>query len=198
MEHPRHVADAERQRIAALVPEIHREKTALYAAMVTAGRAPLRTGVARLLDEARDAGVRLAIATTTTFENIRALVDTNLGPGAIYRFDVIGAGDDVPRKKPAPDVYQFVMGKLALAAGECVALEDSSNGLRAARAAGLFTVVTPCYWTEHEDLSDANLLLPGLGSVEQPLPAATADIVGNALLGIREIDRLLTATRTGA
>jgi HAD superfamily hydrolase (TIGR01509 family) len=192
------LAEAERDRLAALVADIHREKTTLYAAMVAAGRAPLRDGVERLLDEAREAGVRLAIATTTTFENIRALVDTNLGPGAIHRFDVIGAGDDVPRKKPAPDVYQFVMRKLALAEHECVALEDSANGLRAARAAGLFTVVTPCYWTQHEDLGEASLLLPGLGSALQPLPEPAASVVGSTVLGIREIDRILTAARMRA
>ena len=192
------VADAERARIAALVPEIHRVKTGLYSAMVSAGRAPLRDGVSRLLDEARESGVRLAIATTTTFENIRALVDTNLGAGAIYRFDVIGAGDDVPRKKPAPDVYQFVKNKLGLGEDECVALEDSANGLRAARAAGLFTVVTPCFWTQHEDLSAADLLLPGLGSAQNPLPPPAAALVGNTALGIADIDRILQAARMNA
>jgi beta-phosphoglucomutase-like phosphatase (HAD superfamily) len=187
-----------RERHVAMIPEIHRRKTALYASMVEAGKAPLRDGVERLLDEARHAGVRLAIATTTTFENIRALIDTNLGSGAIYRFDVIGAGDDVPCKKPAPDVYHFVMRKLGLGEDVCVAIEDSANGLKAARAAGLFTVVTPSFWTMKEDLADANLLLPTLGTAARPLSGPAAEVVGNSLLGIADIDRILTAARMDA
>ena len=101
------VDGTERARFRELIPDIHRLKTVVYGSLVEAGKAPLRDGVERLLDEARHAGVRLAIATTTTFENIRALIDTNLGKGAIYRFDAIGSADDVARKKPAPDVYRF-------------------------------------------------------------------------------------------
>lgn len=189
---------AARATVSARIPEIHRIKTLLYSRMVRDGKAPLRDGVERLIDEARHAGVRLAIATTTTFENIRALIDTNLGSGAIYRFDAIGAGDDVRRKKPAPDVYEFVLRKLALDDNDCVAIEDSANGLRAARAAGLFTVVTPSYWTQGEDLSEANVLIPSLGVAERPLVGEAAAVVGNDVLGIDDINRILAATRMNA
>lgn len=184
-----------RAAVAAKIPEIHRVKTAIYGRMVAAGGAPLRDGVERLLQEATDNGVQLAIATTTSFDNIRALFAINLGKDALARFAVIGAGEDVARKKPAPDIYEYVLRKLRLSPQECVAIEDSANGLVAAKAAGLFTVVTPSYWTQKEDLSSADLLLPGLGSAEKPLPDVAAGLIGNEALGIREIEHCLTRAR---
>jgi HAD superfamily hydrolase (TIGR01509 family) len=161
------------------IPALHKAKTERYTRMILEGQAPLRTGVARLLDEAAASGVRVGIATTTTFANIEALLVTHLGKHALERFAVIGAGDQVARKKPAPDIYLWVLEQLHLAADECVAVEDSQNGLRAAKAAGLFTIVTPSYWTSTEDLSAADLILPAL------VPK----------LGIREIDAELTMSR---
>ena len=163
--------------------------------MVTNGEAPLRDGVERLLDEARAAGIRLAIATTTTFDNIRALLETNLGAGALERFEVIGAGDQVARKKPSPDIYRLVLQRLELPAANCVAIEDSANGLAAAKGAGLFTIVTPSYWTQAEDFTAADLLLPTLGSTTRPLVHRAAMLVRNSCLGIEEIEAQLMSAR---
>jgi len=132
---------------------------------------PLRQGVARLIDEARRAEVKLAIATTTTLANIEALLRTTLGSDALSLFSVIGAGDQVSRKKPAPDIYEWVIRELSLPAASCIAIEDSANGLAAAKGAGLFTLVTPCYWTEGEDFGAADWVLPSLGSLAPPLQA---------------------------
>ena len=156
---------------------------------------PLRDGIARLLDEAAAAGVRVAIASTTTFANIQALLTANLGADALARFAVIGAGDEVARKKPAPDIYLHVLAELGLRAPACVAIEDSANGLAAAKAAGLFTIVTPSYWTRSEDFAAADLLVPTLGTAERPLRHRAAALVGNGVLGIREIDRQLAGAR---
>jgi HAD superfamily hydrolase (TIGR01509 family) len=161
------------------IPALHKAKTERYARMILEGQVPLRTGVVRLLDEAASCGVRVCIATTTTFANIEALLVTHLGKDALERFAVIGAGDQVARKKPAPDIYEWVLEQSQLAADECVAIEDSLNGLRAAKAAGLYTIVTPSYWTKTEDFSAADLVLPAL------VPK----------LGIREIDAELTMSR---
>jgi len=98
--------------------------------------------VARLLDEAEDARIRLGLASTTTYANIDALLSNTLGSGALQRFAVIGAGDQVSRKKPAPDIYEHVLRELQASPDECVAIEDSSHGLSAAKAAGLYTIVT--------------------------------------------------------
>lgn len=190
------LADDERARHLALIADLHRAKTVFYTDRVRAGAVTLRDGVARLFDEAEAAGIRLGIATTTSFSNIEALLESALGPGALKRVAAIGSGDDVERKKPAPDVYLAVLRQLQLPAGECVAFEDSANGLAAAQAAGLFTVVTPCYWTQDEDLGAADLLLPSLGTAAAPLPAAAAAALGERWLSLPALTQRLQARRT--
>jgi len=174
---------------------IHRAKTENYTRMVLAGAVALRDGVERLIDEAARSRIRLSIATTTTFANVEALLRTGLGPGALERFAVIGAADNAARKKPAADIYEYVLRQLGASPRECVAIEDSANGLQAAKAAGLYTIVTPNYWTRTEDFSDADLVLPSLGTALRPLPQRAAELVGNTMLGIREICRQLDALR---
>jgi HAD superfamily hydrolase (TIGR01509 family) len=176
---------------------IHAKKTEIYTRMVLSGQAPLREGVARLLDDASASGVLLGIATTTTYANVEALLTTTLGSNSMRRFAVIGAGDVVARKKPAPDIYSYVLEQLVVSADESVAIEDSANGLQAAKAAGIFTVVTPSYWTISEDFSAADMVLPSLGSAERPLAMPAAALVGHTMLGIRELDRHLNELRKG-
>ena len=134
---------------------LHARKTALYTARVAAGRVTLRPGVARLIAEARAAGVRQAIATTTSPENVHALLVATLGPEAPGWFEVIGAGDVVPAKKPVPDIYLWVLERLRLPAAACVAIEDSAAGAAAALAAGLSTLVVRCAGGRDEPLPDA-------------------------------------------
>jgi HAD superfamily hydrolase (TIGR01509 family) len=160
---------ADRRRLIEHVPTIHRSKTDNYSRLIQQGGVPLRDGVAQLMDEARCAGVRLAIASTTTRENIVALLSIHFGARALARFSVIGAGDDVQRKKPAPDIYEFVLRGLREFAADCIAIEDSAAGLSAAKEAGLFTVVTPSQWTRGEQFCAADLLLASLGSCDRPL-----------------------------
>ena len=140
---------AERQRLRDFTPALHAEKTRLYTSIVQEGAVPLREGVAELLDEADAAGLKLAIATTTTPANVDALLTATLGANALDRFAVIAAGDAVAAKKPAPDVYELALRTLGVEAGSAIAFEDSENGLRAATGAGLWTVMTPNFWTEH-------------------------------------------------
>lgn len=120
-----------------LIVQLHADKTRHYTQLLAQGGIPLRPGVARLLNEARAAGFRLAIATTTTPENVTVLLEHALSPQAVSWFEVIAAGDVVPAKKPAPDIYQYTLARLGLAPDACLAFEDSENGLRAARGAGL-------------------------------------------------------------
>lgn len=162
--------DPESKRaLSARIPAVHECKTGHYVRLIEQGRVPLREGIAQLLTEAQAAGLKLAIASTTTRDNIDALLFANLGRNAIRQFSVIGAGDEVGRKKPAPDIYQYVLRKLGLGAEVCAAVEDSAHGLAAAKAAGLFTVVTPNQWTCEEDFSAADWVQGSLGDFEQPL-----------------------------
>ncbi|MHB1705716.1 MAG: HAD-IA family hydrolase, partial [Acidithiobacillus sp.] len=164
------------------IAALHRAKTHHYVEMVATGLLPLRPGVRRLLDAARDADMRVAIATTTTPANVEALLHSTLGADALARFAVIGAGDVVPRKKPAPDIYQYVLDQLGLAAGECLAIEDSANGLRSARGAALPTLITETDYTRGQDFAGALRVLTHLGEPEGPAQVVAGPEAGSTLL----------------
>lgn len=148
----------------ALVKSLHAAKTTHYVRLVESGGLPLRPGVASLIDEARAARLPLAIATTTTPENVIALLRSTLGPGSESWFAVIGAGDIVPAKKPAPDIYLWVLARLGLAGADCLAIEDSGNGLRSSLGAGVPTLVTETDYTRDHDFRGALAVLPDLAS----------------------------------
>jgi HAD superfamily hydrolase (TIGR01509 family) len=149
-----------------LIVRLHAAKTRHYTALVARAGIPLRPGVRRLLEEARREGVRLAIVTTTTADNVTALLQHALAPDAERWFDVIGAGDVVAAKKPAPDIYHYVLERLGLSGPECVAFEDSENGLRSALAARVPTVITVNDYTRAHDFRGAALVLDDLGNVD--------------------------------
>jgi beta-phosphoglucomutase-like phosphatase (HAD superfamily) len=124
---------------------------------------------ARLLQAARADGLALAIATTTAPDNVQALLQATLGPDSLGWFACIGAGDVVPAKKPAPDIYHWVLQRLCLPAADCLALEDSAPGSAAAVVAGLPTVVTRSRYTQDDSLPASRLVradLPDLGAVD--------------------------------
>lgn len=158
----------DREDLDSLIKQLHARKTENYVSLLKHNAIPLRPGVKRLLHEARDNNIRLAIATTTTPENITALLENALGRESIGWFDVIGAGDIVPNKKPAPDIYHYVLQHLEMDAVECLAFEDSINGIRASRGAGLKTIITYNGYTEQDDFSGAALVLDRLGDEDRP------------------------------
>ncbi len=151
-----------------LVAGLHQAKTRHYSALAAQGGIPMRPGVRRLLIEARAAGLRLAIATTTTPENVTVLLEHSLGPGTPDWFEVIAAGDIVPAKKPAPDIYHYALEKLGLDATDCLAFEDSENGLRASLGAGLKTLITVNDYTLDHDFTGAAVVLSDLGDPDAP------------------------------
>ena len=151
----------------ALAPEIHARKTAAYGDLVAEGGLPLRPGIARLIAEARAAGIRLAVATTTSRPNVERLLAANFPPGA-DPFDVIAAGDEANRKKPAPDVFLLALAGLGVPASEAVAFEDSAAGISSARAAGLPVLATRSRYTESHRLDGAFSAVSDLGDPGQP------------------------------
>jgi HAD superfamily hydrolase (TIGR01509 family) len=157
------------------IAALHADKTAIYTEAVASGDIPMRPGVRRLLAEARDAGLRLAIATTTTPVNVTALLRHNLASDAETWFDLIAAGSVVAAKKPAPDIYHYALERLSVRAEECLAFEDSENGLRAARNAGLETLVTVSQYTRDQDFSGAALVLDQLGEPGSPFKVLSGD-----------------------
>ena len=142
---------------------LHARKTEHYQSLIAEGRIPLRPGVRRLLEEAYDAGITLGVATTTTPSALDALIEHSLGREWIDRFAVLAAGDIVPAKKPAPDIYTYAMEQLGVSAENTIALEDSENGWKSAHAAHLKCVVTVNDYTKLHDFGGADLVVSALG-----------------------------------
>jgi HAD superfamily hydrolase (TIGR01509 family) len=158
-------------KAAEAVEAVHAIKTQYYANRVCGDALPLRPGIRRLIEEANDAGVPIAIATTTTPANLDALLAAPLGVDWRKRFAAVCDASTTPAKKPAPDVYWAVLSRLGLDGSRCIAFEDSENGLRAASAAGVAVVVTPTAYTRHHHFDDALVVLPHLGDPDAPLPS---------------------------
>jgi len=154
---------------AAEIARLHKLKTAHYTSMLAEGVIPLRPGVERLIQEARQKGVRLAIATTTTPANVTALLTNTLGAESNDWFECIGAGDIVPAKKPAPDIYTWVLQQMSLSANQVVAFEDSENGVISARDAGIYSImVTINDYTREHDFTGASVVLDQMGEADDP------------------------------
>lgn len=147
------------------IASLHRIKTAHYAELIETGCCPLRPGVAELLSAAKARGQRLAIATTTSHGNIDALLSRALGARWAADFDAVVAGDDVGHKKPAPDVYLEILARLKLDASDCIAIEDSANGLIAASRANIPVLITRSMFFRDDDFSAARFVLDDLSEL---------------------------------
>ena len=158
--------DCQTEDLAAFIIETHQLKSQYYRSLLQQGAIPLRPGVKRLILEARAKGIRLAIATTSTLPNAKALLETTLDPSW---FEVIAAGDIVANKKPAPDIYDYVLEQMNIAPEHCLVFEDSAHGLRAATQANLKTIVTVNEYTKNQDFNNAILVVNQIGEEEFPL-----------------------------
>ena len=152
----------------------HAEKTKAYTDLLKRGGLALRPGVAELIAAAREAGLRVAVATTTNRPNVEALCQCGWGRTADEVFDVIAAGDEVAAKKPAPDVFQLALERLGMAPESALAFEDSRNGVLSARGAGLRVMVTPSAYTDTDDFSAADWVVPSLERAHWPEPLRVA------------------------
>jgi HAD superfamily hydrolase (TIGR01509 family) len=159
----------EPERLAAEVARWHKRKTQLYTERVLAGELPPRPGIRRLISDALAAGWRLAVASTSARESVAAVLNVAAGPELAPRFSGVFAGDVVPRKKPAPDIYLLALQQLGAEPSDTLVIEDSQNGLEAASAAGLCCVVTVNGYTQHECFDGAALVVSHLGDPGLPL-----------------------------
>jgi beta-phosphoglucomutase-like phosphatase (HAD superfamily) len=191
-------ARAESDRLRRLVPGMYRAKTKLYGELLADGTHRLRPGVLRLFGEAREHGIKIGIAATSALRNVHPLLATAFAgaPGQAIG-SVVGA-EMVERKKPAADIYRLLLSTLRVSAADCVAFEDSTNGLAAARSAGLCTIVTPSRWTGRQDFAGADLLLDKLGDRDDPLDDRDAARIGGArCLGLAQITDLHVKAERG-
>ncbi len=170
---------------------LHHAKTRHFVALLKSAAIPLRPGVGRLLKEARAEGLKLAIASTTTPENVTTLLSATLGENSIGWFDVIAAGDVVAGKKPAPDIYLHALQQLGVSAVDCMAFEDSENGLLSSTGAGLKTIVTTNGYTGQHNFSGATLVLDQLGEPEAAFSVLAGDAGTATYVDVSLINRLL-------
>lgn len=182
--------DFKYEDVDAFVKEAHALKTKIYVRLVDEGKIPLRTGVVRLFKEAQEAGLRLAIATTTTPANVDALIINTLGREALDWFEVIGAGDVVPNLKPAGDIYHWVLEKMNLKADECIVFEDSRNGIVSATDVDLKTVVTLNEYTESHTFDGALVVLNNLGEPNKPFTMIAGDATDATYVGVDYLKEL--------
>ncbi|APE27167.1 HAD-IA family hydrolase [Aurantiacibacter gangjinensis] len=159
-------AEAERD---ALIKDLHATKSAAFQDLLRGGKMTLRPGVARLVDEARAADMALAVCSTSKLESVQACVDL-LGPDRANAFSFILAGDAVSRKKPDPEIYLTAAERLDLPASQCLVIEDSEIGCRAATSAGMRCVVTTSAYTASESFEGAYRVVPELGDGANAVP----------------------------
>jgi len=170
-----------------MIANLHKSKTGFYTKLLGEGSIPLRSGVKRLILEARDAGLRLAIATTTTPENVTALLENTLGKESIDWFEVIAAGDIVPAKKPASDIYDWALKEMDLDAADCLAFEDSENGILSSQGANLKTIITVNDYTLNHDFTGAAVVLDNLGEPEQAFSIIAGDAGNNSFINLQSL-----------
>jgi len=139
----------------AKVAPVHEKKTEIFTQMVRNGEISLRPGILEWITRALENGTAIAVCSTSNEKAVRELV-VCLFPKQVAEQIPIFAGDQVEKKKPAPDIYELAVKTLGMDKKSCLVVEDSNVGLRAAKAAGLPCVITKSYYTRGEDFSLAD------------------------------------------
>ena len=182
------ILEGEKEKDAELLLTLHKKKTAIFVEMIENGILPLRTGVKRLMLEAMDAGLRLGVCTTANERSANAIAKGMLGD---VNLEFVLAGDVVSKKKPDPEIYLLALEESGLSPEECIVIEDSRNGLLAAKAAGLRAVATTNIYTENEDLSDASIVVTSLGDPDGEKGALKASDKPIEFDGVLHADQLI-------
>ena len=172
---------------------LHQRKTEIFMEIVSQGQIALRSGIRRLVQEAHRDGLKLAVCSTSNERAVHTLLRTLLGEKAYGWFDVILAGDVVKHKKPSPEIYHLAAEKLDLRPDQCIVIEDSRNGLLAAKGAGMRCVITQNAYTAGEDFTEADLVVDCLGDPggeQARVIAAKVDVGAAEYVTIEHLNRL--------
>ena len=170
---------------------LHQRKSEIYRENLIAGHVGLRSGVLRLITEAKQKGIKLGIATATSKSNVKTLLQHNMGNNALTQFDAVVTSDIVKDKKPSPAVYQFVLAELGLTPETCIAIEDTMNGNKAACASGLKTIITTHAFTIDNDFTGASLVINQLGEPDMPFSVISGNSYGNTYVDVGLLNSIL-------
>ncbi len=172
-----------------LVKEMHKRKTALFVELIETGKLPLRPGIHRIMKEAMEAGLKIAICTTSNEQAAKAITEKVLSD---IKFDLVLAGDVVGKKKPDPEIYNLALTNLGLKPDEAFVVEDSKNGVTASKAAGIKTIVTTNGYTEKEDVNAGDVIVSCLGDPDgEKAQLRKGDIKGfDGVIHVRQLIEL--------
>ncbi|XP_020575579.1 haloacid dehalogenase-like hydrolase domain-containing protein At4g39970 [Phalaenopsis equestris] len=154
--------DSDRER---LVDVIQDWKTERYKEIIKSGSVETRPGVLRLMDDAKGAGVKVAVCSAATKSSVALCLENLLGLERFQGLDCFLAGDDVKEKKPSPLIYLAASKKLGVPGGNCLVVEDSVIGLQAATGAGMPCIIAYTSSTANQDFKEAIATYPDLRSV---------------------------------
>ena len=171
-----------------LIKRLHKRKTEIFIELIESGQLPLRTGVKRLMKEAMDRGLIVGICTTANERSANAIAKGMLQD---IKFEFVLAGDIVSKKKPDPEIYLLALEKAGLKPEECLVIEDSRNGVLAAKAAGMHVVATTNIYTENEDLSEADIVVTCLGEPDGEKGMLKQGDESLAFDGVLHVDQLI-------
>ncbi|WP_395729305.1 HAD-IA family hydrolase [Nakamurella sp.] len=187
------------EETAAKVAAAHQRKSEVYIDLVERGALPGRPGVKRLIEAALDAGWQVAVASTSATKSVEAVLVSVVGPETRARIAGVWAGDIVPAKKPAPDIYLLTLRELGLSADDAVVVEDSESGAKAAAAAGLRHIVTVSSFTAQDPFPAAAVVVSDLGEPSAPAQyRAGADVRADGIITVASLQRILTETAAPA
>jgi HAD superfamily hydrolase (TIGR01509 family) len=174
-----------------LIKTIHRTKSDIYAQLLLSSNIKLRPGIGRLIAEARRDDIQLAIATNTNQENVEILLSKNLPEDWKSWFTTIETSNTVMAKKPSPAIYLEILKKIRVEPSHAVALEDTENGLSAAKAAGIGAVITTHQFTRHSKFPEALLVVDSAGSPSSPFKILNGKAIEERWLTVAVLDKLL-------
>jgi len=172
---------------------LHQCKSKIYREKLIAGHIGLRNGVKRLIKEARQKDISMAIATCTSTANVEIVLKNALGEDALSYFETLVSCDLVTDKKPSPAVYQYALANLGLKPENCIVVEDTSNGNRAALSAGLKTVITTHPLTVDEDFTGASLVIDQLGEPDKYFTVNSGDSFGAGYVDVDLLEKIISA-----
>ena len=183
----------ESEDLDSFIKRIHKLKSNYYRQLLETSSIPLRLGVERLITQAYEQNITLAIASTASVENVQALLDNSLNGEMGKYFSVIAAGDMVKNKKPAPDIYLLALEKLNLSPNDCLVFEDTNQGLVAATKAGLKTIVTVNEYTAEQNFDSASLVINNLGEPTRPFEVLRGNNHNHNYVDVALIEKLLSS-----
>lgn len=176
----------------------HKRKSEIYKDLIASGALPGRPGVKRLAEEAYEQGWTLVVCSTSALPSVEAVLHHVMGEETAAKFAGVFAGDMVKAKKPAPDIYNLAVEQLDLDPSDCVVVEDSRNGLLAAAAAGMHTIVTFNQLTQDEDFGEADIVVSSLGDPggeEAVVAEDRSDADPQGYVGVGDLEAILAGSQ---